>query len=741
MHKVDLDPAFGERTWAQLEGALGQIFLRQESGLSYEELYRGAYNMVLHKFGERLYAGFQALVEQHLERVAERVAGGRGEMLLEGAHREWREFSRAMQLHRDILMYMDRVYVRRAGRAPVETLGCQLWLSQVLRSPELHSRLSAEALKLVESERSGACVNKDRLRHLMQMLVETGGGAYAAELEEPLLEASRQHFKGLAAQALEADSKAEGRLSIPQYLRTIEKTLEEEKRRVGAYLDPQTAPKLARAVEEEMLAARQADLLDSANGGFVAMIEVGDTDSMRLLHRLMERVPSGPEGMCTCFEECLVRRGTELVKEPDNLVGPVAYVEGLLGLKAKFDGIVAEAFEGGSKMFLSAIQKGFESFMNLDSTSAERLSQYLDEKLRSGFKGVAEDEIEGLIDRVMLLFRHLQDKDVFESYFKKHLAQRLLSGRPMSEDLERGIIARLKTECGHQFTSNVEAMFKDISTSGDLMARFRTSVEEQEDRAAPQGETSSRPPFDLNVQVLTSGSWPIRGATPSCKPWAVDPALQRMTSAFESFYLETHGSRKLLWQPNMGTAELRAYFGDRKYDLLVSTHQLCVLLLFNDASELSFAEIRQATGLEPVELARALKGLACIKGKAILLKEPSGKAVNEGDIFAYNDDFQSRAIRVKLAPSSQVVEGSLERTEVRKKISEDRKPQVDAAIVRIMKARRTLHHNAVVEEVTRQLAPKFLPPPQMVKARLEGLIEREFLERDENDMKVYHYVC
>ena len=58
MHKVDLDPAFGERTWAQLESALGEIFQRRESGLSYEELYRGAYNMVLHKHGDRLYSGF-----------------------------------------------------------------------------------------------------------------------------------------------------------------------------------------------------------------------------------------------------------------------------------------------------------------------------------------------------------------------------------------------------------------------------------------------------------------------------------------------------------------------------------------------------------------------------------------------------------------------------------------------------------------------------------------------------------
>ena len=740
MHKVDLDPAFGERTWAQLESALGEIFQQRESGLSYEELYRGAYNMVLHKHGDRLYSGFQALAERHLEGVAERVAAGHGEMLLEGAHREWREFSRAMQLNRDILMYMDRVYVRRAGRPSVEALGCQLWLSEVLRSPELDSRLSSEALRMVEREREGECVDQDRLRRLTQMLVETGGGAYAAELEEPLLEASRRRFRGQAGRALEAGSPDEGKLPVPEYLRLVEGKLEEEQRRVEAYLDPQTGPKLVTAVEDEMLAAWQEALLGHANGGFAAMLEQGDTDSMRLLHRLLGRVPGGVEGLCARFKEGLEQRGTSLVQEPESTLGAVAYVEGLLALKAKFDGVVAEAFDGG-KIFSTAIQKGFETFMNLESTSAERLSQFLDDKLRSGFKDVAEDEIEHLIDRVMLLFRHLQDKDVFESYFKQHLAQRLLGGRPVSEDLERGIIARLKTECGHQFTSNVEAMFKDISTSGDIMARFRTSMEDQKDRAAPQGETSGRVKFDLNVQVLTSGSWPIRGAAATCKPWTLDPALRHMTSAFESFYLEAHSSRKLLWQASMGTAEIRAHFGGRKYDLLVSTHQLCVMLLFKDSSQLSFSEIRRATGMETADLSRALRGLACIKGKAVLLKEPSGKAVGEGDSFTYNEDFQSRAFRVKLAPTSQLSENGLERTEVRKRISEDRKPQVEAAIVRIMKARRTLHHNAVIEEVTRQLAPKFLPPPQMIKARLESLIEREFLELDGDNMKLYHYVC
>lgn len=37
-----------------------------------------------------------------------------------------------------------------------------------------------------------------------------------------------------------------------------------------------------------------------------------------------------------------------------------------------------------------------------------------------------------MLDRVMMLFRYLQEKDVFEKYYKQHLAKRLLSGRAVS---------------------------------------------------------------------------------------------------------------------------------------------------------------------------------------------------------------------------------------------------------------------------------------------------------------------
>ena len=44
-------------------------------------------------------------------------------------------------------------------------------------------------------------------------------------------------------------------------------------------------------------------------------------------------------------------------------------------------------------------------------------------------KGGNEDEVDAMLDRVMMLFRYLQEKDVFEKYYKQHLAKRLLSGK------------------------------------------------------------------------------------------------------------------------------------------------------------------------------------------------------------------------------------------------------------------------------------------------------------------------
>uniref|UniRef100_A0A0A9CVM7 Cullin family profile domain-containing protein n=1 Tax=Arundo donax TaxID=35708 RepID=A0A0A9CVM7_ARUDO len=192
----------------------------------------------------------------------------------------------------------------------------------------------------------------------------------------------------------------------------------------------------------------------------------------------------------------------------------------------------------------------------------------------------------------------------------------------------------------------------------------------------------------------------------------------------------------------MGTADIKATFGKgQKHELNVSTYQMCVLMLFNSADGLTYKEIEQDTQIPASDLKRCLQSLACVKGKNILRKEPMSKDISEDDTFFFNDKFTSKLVKVKIGTVVAQKESEPEKQETRQRVEEDRKPQIEAAIVRIMKSRRVLDHNSIVAEVTKQLQARFLPNPVVIKKRIESLIEREFLERDKVDRKLYRYLA
>ena len=423
--------------------------------------------------------------------------------------------------------------------------------------------------------------------------------------------------------------------------------------------------------------------------------------------------------------EHLRSSGKVLVTDPELCKDAVAYVDRLLVEKAKYDAIVSKAFDN-DKSFQTTINSAFEYFINLNPRSPEFISLYVDDKLRKGLKGVSEEDVEKVLDRVMMLFRYLQEKDIFEKYYKQHLSRRLLGGRTVSDDAERSLIVKLKYECGYQFTSKLESMFTDMRTSRDTMEGFRNMLR----------STDTAMALDLNVHVLTTGSWP----TTPCK-CNLPQQLVECCELFTNYYLNAHSGRRLSWQTNMGNADVRATFAKSKHDLNVTTYQMCILLLFNDTDKLTYGEIAAATAIPANDLKRALQSMACVKGKNVLRKEPMSKEVLESDTFSFNDKFHSKLVKIKIGMVSARQETEGEKAETRTKVDEDRKPQIEAAIVRLLKSRRVMDHNTVIAEVTKQLQSRFVPNPAVIKKRIESLIEREFLERDREDRRTYRYLA
>lgn len=419
-------------------------------------------------------------------------------------------------------------------------------------------------------------------------------------------------------------------------------------------------------------------------------------------------------------------------------------VNDVIELRVYYDELLLKSFstvgKGGrvrDKEFSKAIKDSFDCIVNENKRFPEYLSLVLDQKLAKN-QSEESGSLDTLFDRVIMVFRHVREKDTFEKYYKTHLAKRLLSGRSASDDDEKLFLSKLKAEFGYQFTAKLEGMFKDMNLSSQLMGEWKQ-----------ESEKKSKQIVDLSVQILTHVYWPV-SHTAQCE--LPDIALRQACVEFTSFYVSKHTGRKVTWQYNMGTADVKANGFSKPYELTVSTYQMAILLLFNSDKTLTIKDIETKTKIPPIDLKRSLSTMLVPietreKSSRILLieKEESGEekkkiVLDDNTILKPNDEFKSSKIKNRLKTASKK-EDKEERKETEEKINEERKWVADAVIVRIMKMRKRLDHRTLVNEVVEQLHNRFQANGAFIKTRIENLIEREYLERAENDRNTYNYLA
>ncbi|KAK3922428.1 Cullin-3 [Frankliniella fusca] len=751
---MSMDEKYVENIWLLLKNAIQEIQKKNNSGLSFEELYRNAYTMVLHKHGERLYTGLKEVVTQHLEtKVREDVLRALHNNFLQTLNQAWNDHQTSMVMIRDILMYMDRVYVQQNDVDNVYNLGLIFFRDQVVRYGCIRDHLRDTLLDMVMRERKGEVVDRIAIKNGCQMLMVLGinsRAVYEEDFERPFLQQSAEFYK-MESQKFLAENCASA------YIKKVDARIYEEAERAKHYLDESTEVHIVGVVEEELINKHMRTIVEMENSGVVFMLKNQKTEDLARLYKLLSRVSEGLKTVSQCVSTYLREQGKALVQEEEGGTNAITFVQNLLDLKDRFDKFLHESF-GNDKTFKQVIASDFEFFLNLNTKSPEYLSLFIDDKLKKGVKGMTEQEIEQVLDKTMVLFRFLQEKDVFERYYKQHLAKRLLLNKSVSDDSEKNMISKLKTECGCQFTSKLEGMFKDMTVSNTIMEEFKEHI------VAVKTTLNG---VDLSVRVLTTGFWPTQSATPKC---SIPTAPRNAFETFRVFYLGKHSGRQLTLQPQLGSADLNAVFfgprreegegrdgassstslmssgsgpaGPRKHIIQVSTYQMCVLMLFNNREKLSYEEIQNETDIPERDLIRALQSLAMGKAtQRILIKTPRTKEIEANHAFQINDSFSSKLHRVKIQTVAAKGESEPERKETRNKVDEDRKHEIEAAIVRIMKARKRMAHNVLVTEVTEQLKSRFLPSPVIIKKRIEGLIEREYLARTPEDRKVYTYVA
>uniref|UniRef100_A0A7S3REU1 Cullin-4 n=1 Tax=Strombidinopsis acuminata TaxID=141414 RepID=A0A7S3REU1_9SPIT len=609
---------------------------------------------------------------------------------------------------RSIFLFLDRTYVMQtATKKSLWEMGLASFRNNLSSRPDVTAKLRAGLLTLIEQERNGDQVERSLLSELLRMLYDLG--MYQQHFEEAFLEATTAFYLAEGAEKLHS-------LDVPSLLLHIESRLAAEEARVAHYLHVSSRKPLIAAVKHTLLAVHVPAILEK---GFSSLLDDKRVEDLKRVYNLFGLVDELP-ALRQALSAYTKRVGTALVSDPER---DREMVQQLLELKAKLDLILIDAF-ANNEQFGHTLKEAFEHFINIrQNRPAELLARYLDSKLRAGNKGSSEDEIESCLDKAMTLFRYIDGKDMFEAFYKKDLSKRLLLDKSASIDAEKSMISKLKAECGSGFTSKLEGMFKDIDLSKDVMASFRTS---------PHAAQVS-PSVELSVHVLTQGYWPTYPPVEVNLP----REILEMQQIFSSFYMSKHNGRRLLWHPYLGHCTLRANFPSGKKEMAVSLLQTIVLLLFNEGDGLSYTHLLQATGIEDRELKVTLQSLACGKVR-VLRKEPKGRDVNDTDAFFFDTTFKHSLFRIKIN-SIQMRETETENEQTSERVFQDRQYQIDAAIVRVMKARKTLAHSILMSELFQQL--KFPLKPADLKKRIESLIDREYLERDPKSPSTYRYLA
>jgi len=90
------------------------------------------------------------------------------------------------------------------------------------------------------------------------------------------------------------------------------------------------------------------------------------------------------------------------------------------------------------------IKFAFEKIVNHDQRVAKALVTYLDEMFKKDFKTITEVDLNDRVDKIIQIFRYLNEKDVFEGFYKNSFAKRLLEQRHVNDEVERVIVLKLK---------------------------------------------------------------------------------------------------------------------------------------------------------------------------------------------------------------------------------------------------------------------------------------------------------
>lgn len=654
---------------------------------------------------------------------------------------------------------------------------------------EIKQRLQDSAMRLVRAERNGEAFDSQLVIGVRESYVNLCSNSadklqiYRENFEAAYIEATEAFYKIKAPEQLYSHG-------VENYMRYAEAKLREEELRAQKYLEPNSAS--VQLLTDCCVRVLVASFKPAILAECPRMIQQHQTDKLRLMLKLMDRVQDGVIPMLRDLEDHIASAGlADMMAAVDVITqDSEKYVERLLDLFRRFSVLVKEAFDDDPR-FLTARDKAYKLVVNdatvfrlelpvrqgasaaaaavaaAATTSAagippatvalnskpnsnnniqpeskcpELLANYCDMLLRKTplSKKLTSDEIESKLRDVLLVLKYVQNKDVFMRYHKAHLTRRLILDTSADSEKEENMVEWLR-EVGMpaDYVNKLARMFQDIKVSQDLNQQFKEQC-----RAVIADS--------INIKILNAGAW-ARGSERVTVSLPLQ--LEDYIPEVEEFYKKKHSGRKLQWYHHMSNGTITFSNQVGRFDVDVTTFQMAVLFAWNQRplEKISYENLRLATELPDPELRRTLWSLCAFPKlkRQLLLVDPIAHSpkdfahdtrfwVNQDFAIVKNNKLQKRG-KINLIGRLQL---STERSkeEDNQSIVQLRILRLQEAIIKILKMRKKINNAQLQTELVDILKNMFLPSKKMIKEQIEWLIEHKYIRRQDDDINTFVYM-
>jgi cullin 1 len=716
-----------------------------------------------------LYYLLREMLKSHLEtRVRPRFAGKTGMDILRTYEDQWKKFVVGLDLLSVVFRYLHNHWNKQgipAGHITTSTkpLGLTLWSDYVVAP--LKGPLENELLACIreDRERSADSVVDGRATSLVRSVVATFGMisnndprrmVFLSEVfDNPYTRDTDRHYNSKAAEALQQGT-------VMEYVAAALSWTKDEVSRVERYsTEKSAAPSNIRKTLLTCLVESRVEALFQPVGGMLLALTPAAMHDLGMLFHLIQSSEPTVLQLASLIKQRVIEDGLNTVAAcAANGDQGAEFILSVLELHRKYRLLIEERFDS-NKAILTALRDGCESFINNNphhksDMCAEFLARHANTLLRPS--QTRDDDLELGLKEIVEIFDFFADRDVFQSTYAHLLCQRLIQGN-MREEWEDRAISAFREKCGRDVTYHWERMLADATTTRrenrDKFVQFVADPSEQALCSAPQDIMQAASIIEFQPLVVTSAWWPLK---PDPMPSSSVSVVGFLQKQFEGFYKKFQGGRTLSWMQNLSSGVVEARVNPSAPAPLtctISSLQWELLNLLNSptSTTVTFQAFKSATGSADVAaLQRAV--FAFLRVKMLTLENPAERDV-EKQSYVLNATFTSAQRRINFI-AQLASDNAMQRTTTNddlpptvvaahgaQQVMTERRFAVQAAIVRVMKSRRTATYAELFAEVEGMLRKTaFAVTAPDLKANLEALIEKDFVERSASDANVFVYL-